>query len=55
MSFNGGVIFVDCLFAGPIPYYIVKNSWGTDFGHGGYVYVKYSNNTCCKIYHFSFV
>jgi len=31
-----------------IPYYIVKNSWGSDFGHDGYVYVKYGSNTCCK-------
>jgi len=36
--------------SGSIPYYIVKNSWGTDFGHGGYVYVRYGNNTCGKTY-----
>jgi len=28
----------------------VKNSWGTDFGHSGYVYVRYGNNTCSKTY-----
>ena len=34
------------IFADNPPYYIVRNSWGTDFGHEGYVYVEYGTNMC---------
>jgi len=28
------------------PYWIVRNSWGTDWGDGGYIYLQYNANTC---------
>merc|ERR1711991_157609 len=30
----------------PIPYWIVKNSWSTTWGEGGYIYLDMSENTC---------
>lgn len=27
-------------------YWIVKNSFGTEWGHEGYVYIKRNNNVC---------
>jgi C1A family cysteine protease len=27
--------------SGPMPYFIVKNSWGTDIEHGGYYHFSY--------------
>ncbi|KAL4713416.1 hypothetical protein ACJJTC_010401 [Scirpophaga incertulas] len=29
-----------------VPYYIIRNSWGNNFGHGGYLKVAMSNNLC---------
>lgn len=31
---------------GPIPYYIVRNSWGSDFGIHGYLHVAMGKNLC---------
>ena len=35
-----------------MPYWIVKNSWGSDFGDHGYLYIKIGDNLCgefCEI------
>ncbi|CAB4033640.1 cathepsin O, partial [Paramuricea clavata] len=32
--------------SGEIPYWIVRNSWGTDFGLDGYLYIKMNENIC---------
>ncbi|XP_076274137.1 cathepsin O-like [Rhynchophorus ferrugineus] len=29
-----------------VPYYIVRNSWGHDYGDSGYVYIAYGKNMC---------
>nr|XP_031839997.1 cathepsin O-like isoform X2 [Nomia melanderi]XP_031839998.1 cathepsin O-like isoform X2 [Nomia melanderi] len=29
-----------------IPHYIIKNSWGTSFGDGGYMYIAIGSNLC---------
>ncbi|KAG1681410.1 Cathepsin O [Nymphon striatum] len=33
---------------GEVPFYIVRNSWGSSFGHDGYLYVKIGANVCGK-------
>ncbi|XP_064608137.1 cathepsin O-like [Liolophura sinensis] len=43
---NHAVQIVGYDLTGEIPYYIVRNSWGTDFGNAGYLYVKYGGNVC---------
>ena len=40
------LIVVLFAFSGPVPYYIVKNSWGVDFGDEGYIYIKKDGNVC---------
>ena len=42
------VFHVD-LFPGVVPYYIVRNSWGTEFGHDGYLYIRIGDNVCGEL------
>ena len=32
----------------PVPHYIVRNSWGTEFGDNGYLYIAIGSNLCGK-------
>jgi len=32
--------------AAPKPYWIVRNTWSTNWGHNGYIYLEYGKNTC---------
>lgn len=45
-SNNHAVQIVGYDISGDIPYYIVRNSWGTDFGDNGYLYIKIGGNLC---------
>ncbi|CAL1538747.1 unnamed protein product [Lymnaea stagnalis] len=45
-TLNHAVQIVGYNLEGDVPYYIIRNSWGSDFGDNGYVYVKYGGNVC---------
>lgn len=45
-------VFTCLMFLGDVPFYIVRNSWGTDFGNNGYLYIKYGENVCGKNFFF---
>ena len=35
--------------SGAIPYWTVRNTWGTGWGEDGYVRIKYGSNMCGKM------
>ncbi|XP_045203881.2 cathepsin O-like [Mercenaria mercenaria] len=43
---NHAVQIVGYDLSGEVPYYIVRNSWGADFGHDGFLYIKIGENVC---------
>ncbi|XP_041358125.1 cathepsin O-like isoform X2 [Gigantopelta aegis] len=58
-SYMGGIIKFHCSnynnhavqivgydLTGEVPFYIIRNSWGPDFGDKGYLYVKIGDNLC---------
>ncbi|OWF45726.1 cathepsin O-like [Mizuhopecten yessoensis] len=45
-TINHAVVIVGYDTTGDIPYYIVRNSWGPDFGINGYLHVKIGENIC---------
>ncbi|XP_033127143.1 cathepsin O-like [Anneissia japonica] len=46
MYINHAVQIVGYDKSGEIPYYIVRNSWGKDWGLNGYLHVKIGSNMC---------
>lgn len=45
-NLNHAALIVGFDRSGPVPHYIVENSWGSDFGEKGFVRISYGNNTC---------
>lgn len=43
---NHAVQIVGYDLTAEIPHYIVRNSWGTDFGDNGYLYIAIGSNMC---------
>lgn len=43
---NHAVQIVGYDLTAEIPHYIVRNSWGKDFGDKGYLYIAIGNNLC---------
>ncbi|XP_078061347.1 cathepsin O, partial [Mustelus asterias] len=43
---NHAVVITGYDTTGDIPYWIVRNSWGTKWGIDGYVYIKMGKNVC---------
>ncbi|GAB1601596.1 cathepsin O-like [Argonauta hians] len=43
---NHAVQIVGYNMSGEVPYYIVRNSWGPDFGIDGYLHIAVGNNLC---------
>ncbi len=38
-----------CATAGPVPHWMVRNTWGKDWGEDGYVRLKYGSNMCGEL------
>ncbi|GFR70512.1 cathepsin O [Elysia marginata] len=45
-AINHAVQIVGYNLKGEVPYYIIRNSWGPDFGDKGYLYVRIGKNLC---------
>jgi C1A family cysteine protease len=43
---NDALVIVGYNTETPVPYWIVKNSWGKDWGEGGYVMLRLGHNDC---------
>ncbi|XP_021924786.1 cathepsin O-like isoform X2 [Zootermopsis nevadensis] len=43
---NHAVQIVGYNRSAPVPHYIVRNSWGAEFGHNGYLYIAIGSNLC---------
>lgn len=43
---NHAVLLVGYDYEGHTPYYIIKNSWGPEYGDGGYVKLEAGTNAC---------
>ena len=44
--------FADCVhISGDVPYWRIRNTWGTDWGEQGYVRVLYGSQMCGKYKH----
>lgn len=45
-TLNHAVQIVGYDLTSPIPFYIIKNSWGKKFGNKGYIYIEIGKNLC---------
>lgn len=43
---NHAVLITGYDATGDVPYWIIRNSWGTSWGDNGYVYIKIGDNMC---------
>lgn len=46
MTLNHGVLLVGYNNNGPVPYWIIKNSWGTQWGENGYIRIRKGVKEC---------
>eukprot|EP00117_Sycon_ciliatum_P047735 scpid80780/ scgid5561/ Cathepsin O len=47
-SLDHAVVIVGYDTTGPIPYWIVRNTWGGSWGHNGYLYIEMNKDLCGK-------